>query len=266
MSATGPGAEIGSHVFAAPLRAFLFALVLAVAAAAPADRVSAGVAAACKSTPAPHTLQLTQQPLNLGELKLQVKYYACSGAYDAELAKVASEAQAYVEKRAGEVAKPALVLDIDETSLSNFPEILANDFGYIPAGPCDALPAGPCGFDTWVLSGRAEAITPALALFKAAKAKNVAVFFITGRHEGDKSRKATADNLRNAGFDGWAGLVLRSDEARKLTIVQYKSGERARIAAKGHTIIANIGDQQSDLAGGHAERAYKLPNPFYYLP
>jgi len=32
------------------------------------------------------------------------------------------------------------------------------------------------------------------------------------------------------------------------------------------TIIVNAGDQESDLAGGYAERAYKLPNPFYYIP
>jgi acid phosphatase len=28
-------------------------------------------------------------------------------------------------------------------------------------------------------------------------------------------------------------------------------------------IIANMGDQASDLAGGHAEKTFKLPNPFY---
>ena len=30
--------------------------------------------------------------------------------------------------------------------------------------------------------------------------------------------------------------------------------------------LETIGDQWSDLLGGHAERAYKLPNPMYYLP
>jgi hypothetical protein len=28
----------------------------------------------------------------------------------------------------------------------------------------------------------------------------------------------------------------------------------------------NIGDQMSDLDGGFAERTYKLPNPFYFIP
>lgn len=34
----------------------------------------------------------------------------------------------------------------------------------------------------------------------------------------------------------------------------------------GFRIIVNVGDQESDLAGGHAERAFKLPNPFYIIP
>jgi hypothetical protein len=31
-------------------------------------------------------------------------------------------------------------------------------------------------------------------------------------------------------------------------------------------VLETIGDQWSDLEGGHAERAYKLPNPMYFLP
>jgi hypothetical protein len=36
------------------------------------------------------------------------------------------------------VANPAIVLDIDETSLSNWPEIPADEFGYIGDGPAAA--------------------------------------------------------------------------------------------------------------------------------
>jgi hypothetical protein len=39
---------------------------------------------------------------------------------------------------------------------------------------------------------------------------------------------------------------------------------------KDHVIVANLGDQYSDLIGDadgdHAERCYKLPNPFYFIP
>ena len=34
----------------------------------------------------------------------------------------------------------------------------------------------------------------------------------------------------------------------------------------GFTILVNVGDQDSDLAGGHAVRPFKLPNPMYYIP
>ena len=30
--------------------------------------------------------------------------------------------------------------------------------------------------------------------------------------------------------------------------------------------IANFGDQYSDLQGGYEDRAFKLPNPNYFLP
>jgi hypothetical protein len=30
--------------------------------------------------------------------------------------------------------------------------------------------------------------------------------------------------------------------------------------------VASMGDQQSDLTGGYAERTFKLPNPVYFLP
>ncbi|HUO38503.1 MAG TPA: HAD family acid phosphatase [Mycobacterium sp.] len=33
-----------------------------------------------------------------------------------------------------------------------------------------------------------------------------------------------------------------------------------------YTIVANIGDQPSDLAAGHAEQTFLLPDPFYRIP
>ena len=42
--------------------------------------------------------------------------------------------------------------------------------------------------------------------------------------------------------------------------------ERKKLVDQGYTIIVNIGDQMSDLDGGFAERTFKLPNPFYFIP
>jgi predicted secreted acid phosphatase len=48
--------------------------------------------------------------------------------------------------------------------------------------------------------------------------------------------------------------------------IQYKSGTRAYIESKGYDIVANFGDQFSDLIGGFADKTFKMPNPNYYLP
>ena len=233
--------------------ASLTALLLTGCAAHPVAQ-NAGISAA--------TQVAASTPSNLGELKSQLVDYQRSGAYERDVATVLDQARAYIEERAGQTARPAIVLDIDETSLSNWPEILANDFGYIGGGGC-SLPAGPCGMGAWIDSARAPAIAPTLALFKAARAKGVTVFFITGRSEA--SRAATELNLRAVGYEGWAGLVMRPTGTSTPSASDYKAPERAKIMAQGYTIIANIGDQPSDLAGGSAERTFLVPNPFYRI-
>jgi acid phosphatase len=116
----------------------------------------------------------------------------------------------------------------------------------------------------WENSAQDAAIAPTLALFNAAKAKGVSVFFITGRSE--TIRAATETNLRNAGYDGWSALVMRPAGTSTPSAADYKAPERGKIAAQGFTIIANVGDQPSDLAGGYAERIFLVPNPFYRIP
>jgi hypothetical protein len=217
----------------------------------------------CKS-PANHSLSMGQ-PLNLGELKLQISDYKCSGQYDREVADTLSGAQTYVDVRAGQVNHPAIILDIDETSLSNWPEIVANDYGFIPSGACNL--AGPCGDSAWELSAQSLVIAPTLRLFNEAKAKNVKIFFVTGRRDLPALRDATERNLRAVGYDGWEQLLMRPPLANDPypNVQAFKSAKRADIS-KNFNIIANIGDQQSDLDGGYAERTWKVPNPFYYIP
>jgi acid phosphatase len=128
------------------------------------------------------------------------------------------------------------------------------------------METGPCSWPEWTSKGKDEAIAPTLDLYRLARSKGVAVFFITGRHEGHGAREATEKNLRKAGYDDFAGLSLEPADMRVASAACYKTPERAKIEQRGYTIILNVGDQQSDLAGGHAERTFKLPNPFYYIP
>ena len=209
------------------------------------------------------TAGLAKEPLYIGDLKQQINEYKRSGAYDRDIATVIKKAQTYIDHRAAAVSKPAIVLDIDETSLSNWPQIQANDFGTRLEGPC-TLPKGPCGILSWQMSAKGEAIAPTLALFNDAKAKGIAIFFITGRDE--TVRSATETNLHMAGYDGWTELVMRHAGTTTKSAADYKGPERAKIAARGFTVIANIGDQPSDLSGGYADRTFLLPDPFYRIP
>jgi hypothetical protein len=74
--------------------------------------------------------QAPAAPLNIDRVKELLLAYK-SGDYDDDVASVFTAARAHVEQRASQVTRPALVLDIDETSLSNWANINANNFGFI---------------------------------------------------------------------------------------------------------------------------------------
>jgi predicted secreted acid phosphatase len=130
-----------------------------------------------------------------------------------------------------------------------------DDFGYIPTDSnwCVALRCG-------------KAIASTLRIFHEAEKDKVAIFFITGRPEGQ--RVDTEANLKAEGYDQWKELFLRpEDHPKDQTVTAYKSGDRAKIVAKGYRIALNVGDQMSDLNGDpQAEHSVKMPNPFYYIP
>ncbi len=207
----------------------------------------------------------TTQPPNLGQIKYQLLRYRCT-QYDVDIAKVIGKAHRWIEQRAEHVKKPALVIDVDETALTNWAVMYHNDFAYVADGDCDLKSRRACGQDAWEHSAAAPAIGPTLTLFEFAKTKHVAVFFITGRHEGGDRRAVTETNLHRAGYNDWTQLYLRPEDSREPSPSIFKTRAREDIEKQGYRIIANIGDQQSDLAGGHAERGFKLPNPFYYIP
>ncbi len=204
------------------------------------------------------------QPPNVGDAKRAAVAYRESGAYERDVATVAAEIRAWLGERAGKVSRPAIVFDIDDTALTNWEVILANDFGRVFDGPCLELPKGPCGWVAWDLLARSPVISETLEVFKQARASGVAVFFITGRDE--TQREATVKNLTAAGYADFQGLHMPEKGARYASAADFKAPERRKIEEAGYTIIANVGDQPSDLAGGHAERTFLLPNPFYRIP
>jgi len=217
--------------------------------------------AGCASTE-PSTTVVVAAPPSLVETKREVGAYVDSGRYEAEVAAVVDQARAFLESRARRGGKLAIVLDVDETALSNLPSLRVNDWGFIVSGPCD-LPRGPCGLGAWIAMARSEPIRPVLALARLARERGVAVFFLTGRPE--RLRAATERNLQAAGYE-WTGVLLKPDALNTQSAVEFKAPERKKLVDEGYTIIVNMGDQMSDLEGGFAERTYKLPNPFYFVP
>ena len=203
-----------------------------------------------------------------GDYATPLKEYYESGDYQDDLSTVDGAARAFLTKRLAELAaqkrrclrnrparqcrqpKPAMVLDIDETSLSNYTYLADADFTNASASLAAAA-----------VTATSPAIGPTLRLFNLAKRHNVDVFFITGRPTVIQSQ--TESNLMSAGYSGWKELVLNPGGH---STIEYKSGAREEIEADGYRIIVNVGDQESDLAGGHAVRAYKLPNPYYFIP
>jgi predicted secreted acid phosphatase len=198
----------------------------------------------------------------LYEVQRQVDEYISSGRYDQDFAKVVDRARAWLEQRSPTASKPAIVLDIDETSLSNWPAYRLNGWGRVVNGGCD-LEQGPCGLRAWQALGKSEALAPTRAFARRARELGVAVFFISGRPP--NLREATERNLREQGYE-WTRVILLPEGAKFKSAVDFKAPERRKIAEQGYTIILSMGDQESDLAGGFAERTFKLPNPVYYLP
>src|SRR5262245_20023496 len=96
-----------------------------------------------QSAPCPVVPQLT-----LRYVQGEITEYIDSGRYDATVAQVVSAARTWLEERAGSVTRPAIVLDIDETSLSNWPAYRINGWVRIRTGDCD-LAKGPCNIRAW---------------------------------------------------------------------------------------------------------------------
>jgi predicted secreted acid phosphatase len=181
----------------------------------------------------------------------QIRAYHDSGAWGRSVGRVYRSAERSLRRqldRRGAPRRPAVVLDIDETSLSNYPCLDAVDFEL-------------SGVATCVTQGRSADIPAARRFVAAAQKRHVTVFFITAAPEGlEASRRA---NLRKVGYRGRFTVIGRPASDTASSVVPYKSGERRKIERRGYRILVNVGDQRSDLAGGHARARFKLPNRIY---
>jgi predicted secreted acid phosphatase len=193
-------------------------------------------------------------PPNLYVQKQALIRYHDSGRYAAQVQHVADRAMRHIRQRAAS-GEPnlAVVLDIDDTAISTWGRLVKDDFARK-----DEM------FVAWVNGHTDPPIQPVLELYRESRRLGVKVIFITGRRTPLAER--TRVTLTAAGYADPDGIYFRPEADREKSLVPFKRATRSQIAERGFTIIANIGDQESDLAGGYAERTFKIPNPFYFTP
>jgi predicted secreted acid phosphatase len=215
-----------------------------------------------------------QATVGASDLASSLRSYHDGGQYESDLSAVDGQARAFMLKQAKALRqkrkqrcaaktkkksraaakcaplKLAIVLDIDETSLSNYTQLNAMNFSNATAALATA-----------VLAAASPAIAPTLDLYQRARAAGISVFAITGRPSAFETQ--TRQNLNSAGYTDLAGILFKPTSD---AVIPFKSGQRAALEGQGYRIVANVGDQESDLAGGHADRSFKLPNPFYFIP
>lgn len=145
-----------------------------------------------------------------------------------DVAPVAAGLHRHLEQRLAHVRggeKPAVVLDIDNTSLATH---------YDEGNPVKAV----------------------LDATEYAHAHGAAVLFASYRDA--DSRRSTTEQLTSAGYTV-DGLCLKP-AGHSPGKAQVKLGCRKRYEAKGYTLIANVGNRSTDFQGGHYEKGFKLPD------
>jgi len=177
----------------------------------------------------------------------------------------------------------AIVLDVDDTTLATWNYEIFSNWAYNPTTNAN-----------YVNGQLFPAVPGMVKMVSKAMAEGYAIIWITGRPATQEA--ATLGNLTSDGIgvdagypapttlnDGEDGLFTKpavadypdylkaacADEiaaGKSCTTIHYKSATRAHIESLGYDIVANFGDQFSDLKGGSADRAFKMPNPNYFLP
>ena len=188
---------------------------------------------------------------------------------------------AHWHHRFGNGKQKAIVLDVDDTTLATWNYELASNWAYNPTTNGE-----------FVTDQKFQPVPGMVRMVTKAAKLGYTIIFLTGRpatQEAATLGNLTADGIGvDAGYpapstlsDGEDGLFTKpavadypdylktacaADPNGSCTTIHYKSATRAHIESLGYDIVANFGDQFSDLKGGYADRTFKLPNPNYFLP
>jgi hypothetical protein len=273
-------------------RTWYAAVVLAITALATLGFVSAGSATPTRHLaegravpPPPAAPTNANQIQNLDQVETAIKAYygdtptktpdpvngktllhvaSPTGAYAKQMHGIEGRAESYLDHRSSHAhqTKKAIVLDIDDTTLNTYNYEIYSNFVYDPTTNGD-----------FVNAAAFPAVFGMPHLVRTAKAEGYTIFFLTGRPSSQTD--GTVTNLRKVGYPTVPSdqLFLKdlsdpwlSSCTPNCTTTQYKSLTRKHIESRGYRIVANFGDQFSDLRGGFANRRFKIPNPMYFLP
>ncbi len=259
--------------------------------------VIGGGAAVAATTAAPQpaiqtiTPRSEKQITNIDILRQQIKNYygdplstgitTPDSNYAKEAERVESSAARHLSRKYHGKKTKAILLDVDDTSLNTYNYEIASNFAFNPQTN-----------GQFVTDQKFPPVFGMVDLVKKAETEGYAIFFLTGR--GAAQEPATLGNLTTDGIgvdagypkpttlsDGEDGLFTKpavadypdylkaacaADPNGSCTTIHYKSATRAHIESLGYDIVANFGDQYSDLKGGYADETFKLPNPTYFLP
>lgn len=185
--------------------------------------------------------------------------FSYSDEFKKEFANAVKDGRTFIDKYlrdnpSVETGTLALVSDIDETVLDNRP--FMEEKVRTTAKEVDWN-----GWEEWLKRAQCAPLKSSAELLKYARSKGIAVFLITGRQE--HVRRETITNLLKAGIN-FDGLYMRKD-GDKTDASVMKTEYRKKIEGMGYKILVNIGDQQSDLAGGFSLCNEKLPNKMYFI-
>lgn len=219
--------------------------------------------------------------MDVAKATVRTYYNATGGVADKTSSPYITEVTGILERQTKRLAKdyrkaarrgekPAIVVDMDDTTLWTYDmEDASMHFNFTSSAQQAYLEAN----DLPAVPGMVDYLT-------AAASTGYTIIGLTGR--GEAQRDLTVRNLAADGYPAIASELLflkpaaadtpdyldcSTDGVAACNTVEYKAGTRAHIENDlGYTIVDNIGDQWSDLQGGHAQRSVKLPNPTYYLP
>ena len=207
--------------------------------------------------------------------------FSPTSAYANEMAGLVSDAEKYLNNPPGSgngkkfSGTKAILFDVDDTTLNTYSYEIYSNFVFNPT--TNAAFVNAC-----LTTGCVFPATPGMVgLEQFAEDHGYTVFFLTGRPNnpttGANQLPGTLANLRAAGYDVTDANVYLKDAnattepwlsscAPTYSTTQYKSLTREHIESLGFDIVANFGDQFSDLNGGFADQTFKVPNPMYFLP